>query len=84
MKTRADSATHGSTAITRAFWLLLAIYAVARVFQAFPGREPMLAVVALHVIPPAASLRFLVGAVGGPRGECRLVMLDVTRNLLYL
>jgi uncharacterized membrane protein len=49
----ADSATHGSTAITLALWSFLAIYAIARVLQIFSGRVPMLAVVVLHVIPPA-------------------------------
>jgi uncharacterized membrane protein len=34
-------------------WLLLVIYAVSRVLQVFPGRIPMLAVVVLHVVPPA-------------------------------
>ena len=35
------------------FWTLIALYAAARVLQVFPGRVPMLAVVALHVFPPA-------------------------------
>jgi uncharacterized membrane protein len=33
---------------------LIAIYAAARVLQVFPGKIPMLAVVALHVLPPIA------------------------------
>jgi uncharacterized membrane protein len=33
--------------------MLLAIYAFARVLQVYPGRVPMLVVVALHVFPPA-------------------------------
>ena len=36
-----------------AFWSLLALYAIARVLQVYPGRVSMLAVVALHVFPPA-------------------------------
>jgi uncharacterized membrane protein len=32
-------------------WVLAAIYAAARVLQVYPGRVPMLAVVALHVVP---------------------------------
>lgn len=32
-------------------WLLVALYAVARVFQILPGKLPMEAVVALHVVP---------------------------------
>jgi uncharacterized membrane protein len=35
-------------------WALLAIYAVARVTQAFPGRIPVVAIVALHVLPSLA------------------------------
>jgi len=35
-------------------WALLAIYAVARVTQAFPDRIPVVAIVALHVLPPLA------------------------------
>jgi uncharacterized membrane protein len=34
-------------------WVLLGVYGCARVLQVFPGRVPMLAVVALHVFPPA-------------------------------
>jgi hypothetical protein len=34
-----------------AMWLLLSLYAVARLFQILPGRLPMTAVVALHVLP---------------------------------
>lgn len=34
-------------------WALIVLYAAARPLQAFPGRVPMLAVVILHVLPPA-------------------------------
>jgi uncharacterized membrane protein len=34
-----------------AMWLLLSLYAAARVFQILPGKLPMVAVVALHVLP---------------------------------
>jgi putative membrane protein len=34
-------------------WLLIACYASARVLQVYPGRIPMMAIVFLHVIPPA-------------------------------
>jgi uncharacterized membrane protein len=37
---------------TLVLWALLILYGVARVLQVFPGRIPMLAVVALHVLPP--------------------------------
>ncbi|HTA42593.1 MAG TPA: hypothetical protein VK789_09110 [Bryobacteraceae bacterium] len=32
-------------------WILLAIYAAARVTQAFPDRIPVLLIAALHVLP---------------------------------
>jgi uncharacterized membrane protein len=32
---------------------LIAVYAVGRVLEVYPGRVPMIAVVALHVVPPA-------------------------------
>ena len=39
-------------AINFVLWALVAIYAAARLLQAFPGKVPMLAIVALHVLPP--------------------------------
>jgi uncharacterized membrane protein len=39
-------------AINFALCALVAIYAAARLLQAFPGKVPMLAIVALHVLPP--------------------------------
>jgi putative membrane protein len=38
--------------ISLALWALLLLYSAARVLQIFPGRVPMLAVIALHVFPP--------------------------------
>jgi len=38
-------------ATTVAFWILLLVYAVARVFQILPGKLALVAVVALHVLP---------------------------------
>jgi hypothetical protein len=35
------------------YWALIGFYAAARVLQVYRGRVPMLAVVALHVFPPA-------------------------------
>jgi uncharacterized membrane protein len=43
-------------------WVLIALYAGARFFQVFPGRTPILAVVALHVFPPAI-FAFIHGAM---------------------
>jgi uncharacterized membrane protein len=36
-----------------ALWLLIVLYASARVLQLFPDRLPLLAIVTLHVVPPA-------------------------------
>jgi hypothetical protein len=36
-----------------AFWALIAAYSAARVLQVYADRVPMLAIVALHVFPPA-------------------------------
>jgi uncharacterized membrane protein len=47
-----ESVLNISTGTTLVFWVLLAVYAIARVLQVYPGRVPMLAVVALHVLPP--------------------------------
>ncbi len=33
-------------------WALLMLYAIARVLQIFPGQVPIVAVVALHILPP--------------------------------
>jgi len=38
--------------ITLVLWLLIATYSAARILQIFPGKLPMLSVVALHVLPP--------------------------------
>ena len=39
-------------AVNFALWALIAIYAAARVLQVFPDKVPMLAIVALHILPP--------------------------------
>jgi uncharacterized membrane protein len=50
-------------ATTVTFWILLAIYSVARVFQILPGKLPMVAVVALHVLP-LLVFALIHGAIG--------------------
>ena len=49
-------------------WALIAIYAAARVLPALPGLVPMLAVVALHVLPPGAFALLHGAAVYRARG----------------
>jgi uncharacterized membrane protein len=39
-------------ATTLVLWALLMLYAIARILQIFPGKVPILAVVALHVLTP--------------------------------
>ena len=41
-----------SSATMAVFWILLAVYAVARVLSVYPGRVPLVAVIALHVLAP--------------------------------
>ena len=49
-----ESIARNLTGTSFALWALLMLYAVARVLQVFPGKVPILAVVALHVLPPIA------------------------------
>lgn len=49
-------------------WGLITIYAAARILQVFPGKMPMLAVVALHVLAPAAFALVHGARVYGWRG----------------
>ena len=44
-----------SGATLSVFWTLLAVYAVARVLSVYPGRVPLVAVIALHVLAPGIS-----------------------------
>jgi uncharacterized membrane protein len=39
--------------VVLALWMLLAVYAISRVLQVYPGPVPMLGVVILHVVPAA-------------------------------
>jgi uncharacterized membrane protein len=49
-------------------WALIVLYAVARVLQLFAGRIPMLAIVALHVFPPAVFALIHGSRFYGSRG----------------
>jgi uncharacterized membrane protein len=55
---RVDDSARGRTETTLALWSFLAIYAIARVLRIVPGRVPMLAVVALHIVPPVLFALF--------------------------
>jgi uncharacterized membrane protein len=48
----ADKLATNRGAIHFVLWGLIAMYAVARILQIFPDNVPMLAIVALHVLPP--------------------------------
>lgn len=41
------------TGVRTALWILIAIYGASRFLQSFPDQVPMLAIIALHVVPPA-------------------------------
>jgi uncharacterized membrane protein len=52
MSKPADTVARNRTGVSLLLWALLMLYAVARVLQIFPGKVPMLAVIALHVLSP--------------------------------
>jgi uncharacterized membrane protein len=56
------AATEQNPATYLAFYTLIAIYAVSRILQAFPLHIPMIAIVALHVLP-ALIFAFLHGQI---------------------
>ncbi len=58
-------------------WILIAIYAAARILQIFPGKISMLTVVVLHVIPPAVFAVIHGARLYGPRGILIFVALCV-------
>jgi uncharacterized membrane protein len=47
-----NSATKSQPQTVLILWTLIVIYAAARVLQVFPGKIPLLAIVALHVLAP--------------------------------
>ena len=60
-----------------AFGILIAIYAAARVLQVYPGRVPMLVIVALHVFPPAIFALFHGARFYGWRGMLVFVAISL-------
>ena len=70
-------------------WTLVILYAAARVSQAYPNRIPMVAIVALHVIPPLlfalvhGALRYGVRGILVFIGLC-LVIGNLFENLSTL
>ncbi len=64
----AEGLVRKTTAIAIFLYSLIAIYSISRILQTFPGRVPMLAIVALHVVPPLL-FAWIHGAIGyGLRG----------------
>jgi len=47
-----ESLEGNQTGATFTLWVLFVLYAAARAVQIFPGRFSLVAVVALHVLPP--------------------------------
>ena len=70
-------------------WVLVLVYAVARVAQAYPHRIPTVAIVALHVLPPLlfalvhGALRYGVRGILVFTGLC-LAIGNLTENLSIL
>lgn len=56
-------------------WLLVAIYALARITQAYPDRIPIVWIVALHVLPPLAFAILHGTAIYRLRGILTFVLL---------
>ena len=55
-------------AINFALWALTALYAAVRVLQIFPDKVPMLAIVALHILPPILFALFHGAMLYATRG----------------
>jgi uncharacterized membrane protein len=53
MSRRSERASTHEDRTGLVLWAIIALYALARFLQIFPGKVPMLAVVVLHVIPPS-------------------------------
>jgi putative membrane protein len=66
-----------------ALWTLLAIYAAARPLQMFPATVPMVATVALHVIPALAFALVHGAKVYRPRGILTFVILCAVIGNLF-
>jgi putative membrane protein len=70
-------------------WWLLAVYAAARVLQAYPSRFSMVLIVALHVLPPLAFALIHGAKSYGPRSILMFVLIcfivgNTTENLSIL
>lgn len=66
-------ATQGR-AVNALLWALIAIYGFSRVLQIYPGRFPMTAVVALHVLPPLIFALIHGARLYGGRGILMFVL----------
>jgi uncharacterized membrane protein len=66
-----------------ALWVLIGVYAVARVLQIVPGKVPMLTVVALHVFPPVIFALIHGAILYRPRGVAIFVALCLVIGNLF-
>jgi putative membrane protein len=72
---QAAEARSGTAVWFRAsLWVLCGFYGAARITQAFPERIPMVAIVALHVLPPLAFALLHGARVYGVRGMFTFVL----------
>jgi putative membrane protein len=55
-------------------WTLVAVYAIARITQAFPGRIPLVTISACHILPALAFALVHGAAVYRPRGILAFVL----------
>ncbi len=78
----ANKVARGQTGTNLVLWALIALYAAARFLQVFPSKVPMLAVVALHVLPPAVFALIHGAILYRTRGILTFVVLClVTGNI---
>ncbi len=68
MSEPAQSIARNQAGTSLALWALIVLYAAARVLQVFPGKVPMLAVIALHVLSPAVFALIHGAILYGSRG----------------
>jgi uncharacterized membrane protein len=64
-------------------WVLLGIYAAARAAQMFPQTIPIVAIVALHVLPPLFFAAIHGAMVYRPRGILTFILLSLASGNLF-
>lgn len=82
MKPAPEIATQDNV-VNATLWALVAIYGFSRVLQVYPGRFPMMAVVALHVLSPLIFALIHGARLYGKRGILMFVLICVTVGNIF-